>query len=119
MKKRNVALDLVLTLLLCGLWNLVVQYEQIQNLNVIYREERYSFWKTYLFSVLTCGIYLIYFEYKKATDFAAFSKPGTEDGSDGVIAVVLAIFGLSFVYDAVFQSKLNEWIDQQNSILQK
>jgi hypothetical protein len=113
MKKRNVALDIVLTLLLCGLWNIVVQYGQIETLNQLYREEKYSFWKTYLLSLVTCGIYLIYFEYKKATDFAHFTAPGTEDGSDGVIAVVLAIFGLNFVYDAIFQSKLNDWIDQE------
>jgi hypothetical protein len=112
MKKRNIALDIVLTLLLCGLWNMVVQYEQINTLNAMYREEKYSFWKMYLFTILTCGLYLIYFEYKKATDFIQFSKPGEEDGSEGVIAVVLTLFGLNFIYDAILQSKINHQIDQ-------
>ena len=112
MKKRNVALDLVLTILLCGLWNMVVQYEQINTLNAMYREEKYSFWKMYLFTILTCGLYLIYYEYKKATDFVHFTKPGEEDGSEGLIAVVLTIFGLNFIYDAILQSKINEQIDQ-------
>ena len=111
--KRNVALDLVLTLLLCGLWNLVVQYEQIKTLNIILKEERYNIWKLSIFTILTCGIYFIYFEYRKSVDFAAIKNPGQTDDSDAVIAVILSIFGLNWIYDAILQTKINELIDQQ------
>ena len=56
--RRNVALDVVLTLLMCGLWNIVVQYEQIKMLNALLKEERFPYWKIGLLVLLTCGIYL-------------------------------------------------------------
>jgi len=117
MNKRNVALDIVLTLLLCGLWNLVVQYEQIKTLNILYKEEKYNIWKLSLYTILTCGIYFIYFEYLKSVDFAHFSKPGRTDDSDAVIAVLLSIFGMNWIYDAILQTHINEYIDQQNTII--
>lgn len=117
MNKRNVALDIILTILLCGLWNLVVQYDQIKTLNYLLKEEKYSIWKLSGFSILTCGIYFIYFEYLKSVDFAKLSKPGREDDSDSVIAVVLSIFGMHWVYDAILQTKINEYIDQQSSTI--
>jgi hypothetical protein len=115
--KRNVALDLVLTILMCGLWNLVVQYEQIKTLNLIYREEKYNIWKLSGFTILTCGIYFIYFEYLKSVDFAKIHKSGKTDDSDAVIAVVLTIFGMNFIYDAILQTKINDYIDAQNPII--
>ena len=115
MNKRNVALDVVLTVLLCGLWNLVVQYEQIKTLNYLYKEEKYNIWKLSLYTILTCGIYFIYFEYLKSVDFARLSKRTGTDDSDAIIAVILTIFGMNFIYDAILQTHINEYIDQQTT----
>jgi hypothetical protein len=117
MNKRNVALDIVLTLLLCGLWNLVVQYDQIKTMNILLKEEKYNIWKLGGYSLLTCGIYFIYFEYLKSIDFAKIKNPNKVDDSDPVIAVVLTIFGLNFIYDAILQTKINDYIDEQSNIL--
>ncbi len=114
--RRNIALDLVLTLLLCGLWNLVVQHHQIKVLNILLKEERFSYWKLYGLSLVTCGIYFIYFEYKKAEAFQVFMngiKPGTVDSSDPVLAAVLSIIGFNWVYDAILQTKLNDYWNEQ------
>jgi hypothetical protein len=108
---RNIALDLILTILLCGLWNLIVQRKQIQTLNYLLREERYSFWKVYLLSLLTCGIYFIFHEYKKAEEIATIT--GKDSDSDPLLAVVLSFFGLSIVFDAIAQSKLNAILDER------
>jgi hypothetical protein len=108
---RNIALDLILTILLCGLWNLIVQRKQIQTLNYLLKEERYSFWKVYLLSLLTCGIYFIFHEYKKAEEIATIT--GKDSDSDPLLAVVLSIFGLSIVFDAIAQSKLNAILDER------
>jgi hypothetical protein len=108
--RRNVAMDLVLTILLCGLWNMVVQYHHCETLNAILRTEKYSFWKMVIFSILTCGVYLIYHEYEKAKDFQQIS--GRTGDSDPILAVVLAIFGLNFIYDAILQTKINEYLDR-------
>lgn len=108
--QRNVALDLILTILLCGLWNAVVQMGHIKTLNHLLKEEKYSFWKIYIFSLLTCGIYFIYFEYCKSVDFGKIS--GRVDESDPVLAVLLSIFGLNFIYDAILQTKMNEYLSR-------
>lgn len=109
--QRNVALDLVLTILLCGLWNLVVQNAHCKTLNFLLKQEKYSFWKMYIFTILTCGIYFIYHEYSKATDFAKLTQ--SNDNSDAILAVILSIFGLNFIYDAILQTKLNEYLSSQ------
>jgi hypothetical protein len=108
---RNIALDLILTILLCGLWNLAVQSAQVKTLNYLLKTERYSFWKIYILSLLTCGIYFIYFEYKKAEEISALT--GKDSDSDPILAVVLSIFGLSIVFDAIAQSKLNAILDER------
>jgi hypothetical protein len=108
---RNIALDLILTILLCGLWNLIVQQKQIETLNSLLKTERYSFWKIYIMSLLTCGIYFIYFEYKKAEEISALT--GKDSDSDPILAVVLSIFGLSIVFDAIAQGKLNAILDER------
>jgi hypothetical protein len=111
MKIRNIALDVVLTLLLCGLWNIVVQYSQIETLNQLLKEEKYSLLKIGLLSLITCGLYWIYFEYCKAKDVAVLQKQ--DESQDTVLAVVLTLFGLSWVFDAILQNKLNEQIQKE------
>jgi len=108
---RNIALDVILTILLCGLWNLIVQQKQIETLNSLLKTERYSFWKIYILSLLTCGIYFIYFEYKKAEEISVLT--GKDSDSDPILAVVLSIFGLSIVFDAIAQGKLNALLDER------
>ena len=110
--QRNVALDLILTILLCGLWNAVVQYSHIKTLNYLLKEEKYSFLKMSIYSLLTCGLYFIYHEYQKAADFARVT--GSADESDPILALVLSIFGLNFVYDAILQTKINNHFEKIN-----
>ena len=114
--RRNVALDLILTLLLCGLWNLVLQYNQIKTLNYLLKEERFSYLKLSLFSLLTCGVYFVYHEYKKAEafqDFLSRETPQKIDTSDPFLAAILSVLLLNFVYDALLQTKINEYLNAQ------
>jgi hypothetical protein len=110
--RRNIALDLVLTICLCGLWNLVVQYEQYLAINALLKRERFSYWKVGLLSLMTCGIYFIYYEYDRT--IALHELTGKDDDSDKILSVVLSIFGFHWVWDAIYQSKLNAYLDEQN-----
>lgn len=103
---RNVVLDIVLTVVFCGLWNLLVQFEQIKALNYLLGTEKYTAWKVYLLCIVTCGLYLIYFEYQKAQDVKALRND--TESSDEVLAVILTILGFHWVWDAFTQTKLNE-----------
>lgn len=108
--RRNVVLDLVLTVLLCGLWNLVVQYHQIETLNALLKQQKYSFLKLMLFSLLTCGAYYVYHQYLKAKDFLTVMNQPSD--TDPALAAALAVFGLNFIYDAILQNKINEFLNR-------
>ena len=102
---RSVALDLILTVLTCGLWNMMVQYEQGKALNQLLKREKYFFWKLYLFSFLTCGIYYFYHQYIKADDFQRATEQ--DDSSDAILLLILSLFGLGLISDAILQHKIN------------
>jgi hypothetical protein len=102
---RNIALDLVLTVFTCFFWNIAVQYAQMNQLNYLLKREKYHFLKYYLLVLLTCGIYLFIHEYQKAKDLIELT--GSDEDMDTVLALAFTAFGLSVVYDAIAQSKIN------------
>jgi hypothetical protein len=110
---RNIPLDLFLTLLTCGIWNMVVQKSQFEYLNRELKEEKYSLWKTVLWTLLTCGIYMLVIEYRKARDWERIS--GQPGDTDAILALTLGFLGLTFVFDAILQDKINRRIDQENA----
>ena len=104
---RGVAIDIILTFVTCGFWNLWVQHKQMQAVNDMIGEQRYAFLPWLLLSIVTCGIYHIYHEWKKSTDIAVALKD--PNSSEPVVNVVLSIFGLSIIADAIQQSRINEF----------
>ncbi len=74
------------------------------------KREKYVYWKFYLLSMVTCGVYYIYHEYLKVDDFA--KATGQEDTSDAILALILAIFGMGFIADAILQNKINQHFEK-------
>ena len=104
---RNIAFDIVLTLLTCFLYNLYVQYKQCDAVNDMLGAPKYSFASWFLLSLITCGLYHVYHEYRKSVDIAeCLGKPGD---SAGLTAIVLTIFGMSVVLDAIQQGEINTY----------
>ncbi len=104
---RSVVFDLILTLCLCGLWNIWVQARQMRALNFILRTERYSFWPWLIFTLLTCGLYHFYHEYKMSKDLCvALNRPHSDRP---LLHIVLCCLGLSIVVDAIQQSEINDF----------
>ena len=104
---RQIALDIVLTIVTCGLFNLYVQYTQIQAINDMLREEKYSFLNWFLLSIVTCGLYHIYHEYRKGTDISMIVQGQSKDLN--IICLALTLFGLSIVADAIQQGEINKY----------
>ena len=103
---RNIAVDLVLTLVTCGIYNVFIQYKQILAVNAMLRQEKYSFVPWFLLSLITCGLYHVYHEYRVSEDIARILED--RSGQLPLISLLLSLFGLSFVADAIQQSKINE-----------
>ena len=103
---RSIPFDIILALVTCGLFNLWVQARQMEAVNAMIREEKYSFLPWFLFTLITCGLYHIYHEYRMSNDIA--SVTGGSD-NDALISIVLCIFGLALVVDAIQQSHINRY----------
>lgn len=108
---RNIALDIVLTILFCGLYNIYVQYKQMEAVNDMIKENKYSFASWLLFTIITCGLYHIYHEYRKSSDIARVLKK--DEGSAGLTAVLLTFFGLGPINDAIQQGEINSYYGSQ------
>ncbi len=104
---RNIALDIVLTIITCFLYNFYVQYKQMEAVNDMIKENKYSFITWFLFCMITCGLYHIYHEYRKSSDVARVLKK--DEGSAGLTAVILTFFGLGIICDAIQQSEINSY----------
>lgn len=101
----NIFLDILITILTCGIYNLFIQYRQIQAVNYLLGQSKYSFMKWGVFSLLTCFIYHIYFEYSMAGDI----NESVKDKSPNLQAIVLglSLMGLPIIADAIIQDKIN------------
>ena len=104
---RNIGLDIVLSFLTCGLFNLVVQRKQMQAVNAMLGEEKYSFITWLLLCIVTCGLYHIYHEYRFMRDIAMVTLP--PGSSEPIACLALAFFGLTFVADAIQQTHINRY----------
>ena len=105
MHVRNIARDIVLTILTCGLFNLHVQHRQMQAVNEMLRQQKYSFGKWFLLTLATCGLYHLYHEYRKSTDRLLVMKD--QNPNEPIICLLLTMFGLWIVADAIQQSHIN------------
>ena len=114
---RNVALDIVLSLLTCGIWGLIWQYKQMEALNAWLGRQEYSFLAWFVLSIVTCGIYAIYYEYKMAKGINEIQhSEGLLINSDlAVLCIFLTFFGLGIVSLAIQQADINKFY-QANSV---
>jgi hypothetical protein len=104
---RNIAVDIILTLLTLYLFNLWVQHKQMLAVNAMLRQNKYSFWTWLLLSVITCGIYHVYHEFRKSEDIVRVL--GRPSANDGLIALLLTIIGFGLISDAIQQARINEY----------
>jgi len=75
--------------------------------NIMINEIKYKFIPWLLLTIITCGLYHIYHEWRKSTDIAAALKK--TDSQEPIINVLLSIFGLSIVADAIQQAEINKY----------
>ena len=104
---RNIALDIVLTIFTCLLFNLYVQYRQMKAVNAMIKEEKYLFAPWLGLTIITCGLYHLYHEYRKSSDIARV-VPGVNP-NEPVIFILISLFGLSIIADAIQQTHINRY----------
>lgn len=108
-------IDIVLTLVTCGIYGFFWQARQFRVLNGLLGHERYNFVGWFLLCLITCGIYHIVNQYMMAKSINQIQQ---EQGiavntSLPALSLILSIlfgglFG-SFVVDALHQNEINEF----------
>ena len=111
--KRDLVLNIILTIVTCGLWGIVWEVQIADDIKLLTGEESLvSGIVLVLLSLVTCGIYFIFWVYNAGNKLelvkAAYGLP-TE--SKGLVYVVLSIFGFSIVALALMQNDLNTVAD--------
>ena len=109
---RSVALGIILTLVTFGLYGFWWQHKKMRAVNQMLGKKKYGFLLWLLFCVLTLGLYHIYHQYRMSEDVA--TARGRSESNDGLIAVVLCIFGLTLLVDAIQQSQINGYYGSQD-----
>ncbi len=111
---RSIVVDIILTLVTCGIWGLYWQYKQMEALNAWLRRNDYSFALWFLLSLVTCGIFAIYYEYKMAQGINEIQETNNLRVSSDLplICILLSVFGFGIVSLAIQQSEINKFYNE-------
>ena len=109
-KTRSIVTAIILSLVTCGIYSI---YWFISLTNEINKASG----KTndtnggvcFLLSLVTCGIYNFYWAYKMGEKRDIIAN---ENGSTNIVYLILSLFGLSIVVEALLQDTLNKAIEK-------
>lgn len=106
----NIALGIILSIVTCGLYNLWWNNRQMAALNKLLGREEYSFVVWLVLAIVTCGLYHLYYEYKMGSHLKQIMHDNGYEVNDNlaILGLVLSVFGLSVVCDAVYQNEINK-----------
>ncbi len=113
--KRDIAVNVILTVITCGIYGLFwfVMLTNESNSIASETEKSASGGLAIIYTILTCGIYGIYWNYKMGKKLYSAGKIYGKDISDNsVLYIVLAILGLGIVNYCLMQSDLNRFANE-------
>jgi hypothetical protein len=106
----NIGLDVVFTLITCGIYGLFWQNRLFKACNALNDDEKFSFLSWFLLSLITCGIYNLVVQYQFGEalhrGLCKEGAPGNENLS--LLGLLLSLFGLSIVVLAIEQHEINK-----------
>ena len=106
----DIATGIVLSIVTCGFYNIYWNYRQFQAMNTLLGREEFKFVNWLLLSLVTCGLFHIYYEYKMGAELHGWLKANGRQVNDNlpVMGLLLSIFGLTIIADAVYQHEFNK-----------
>lgn len=111
MKKRDIALSVILTLVTCGIYGIYWFVVLTDDIAEASGDRSISGGVAILLTIVTCGIYGYYWAYKMGQNITlAKQNRGIEStGTDmAIVYLLLQIFGLGIVNYCLMQSELNK-----------
>ena len=109
----NIALDIILSIITCGIYWFFWQARQMRALNHLLKEQRFSFLLWFLVSLITCFLFNVYYEYIMAQAVVEIQKKQGKPSSNDlpVLSLVLSLFGLHIITDAIQQHEINKFFE--------
>jgi hypothetical protein len=82
----------------------------METCNYLLKREEFNFVSWLLLSIITCGIYHVYYQYKMGSAIVEIQnlRKAYVNQNLPILSVVLTIFALSFVTDLIHQLELNK-----------
>lgn len=108
-QNRSIALCIVLTLVTCGIYGWYWLYCLANDVNLVSgRVNDTSGGMVVLFTIITCNIYHIYWMYKAGEKIdCARQMRGMPSQNNGILYLILTLFGFGIIAWALLQSELN------------
>lgn len=106
-ESKSIFLDILLTIITFGLFNLWVQYRQISDVNNLKGQKSMSFFLMVILTIITFGLYFIWHEFKMTRELHRL-RFGIEKPEVEILCAIATFFGLWFVVDSYQQLLLNE-----------
>lgn len=114
-EKKSIGLVILLSIITCGIYALVWFVKLTNDTNEVSgSKDATSGGMALLLTLVTCGIYEIYWAYKQGEKLdIAKQNYGMPSKDSAILYLVLTIFGLGIVANALMQSQLNDIADHQ------
>lgn len=108
-----IGIGLILCFITCGIYYFVWQYKQMQVLNSFLGRHEFSFWVWFFLSLITFGLFGIYYEYKMAKGINDVQQMlGQRVNHDlALISVFLYVVGVGVGSVAIQQMDINNFFD--------
>ncbi|BAM47544.1 DUF4234 domain-containing protein [Amphibacillus xylanus] len=109
-KNRNVGVVIILSLITCGLYNIYWMYAITEEISYLIDDRSFRGGKVILFSLITCGIYTFFWYYTVGSKLMIAQRNHNKMVKDNsIIYLILAIFGLGIISNAIIQSDMNNF----------
>lgn len=106
---RSIAVVILLSIVTCGIYSLVWVYQVSEELRVYLGDDSINPTLDVVLSLVTCGIYPIIWMYLMGQRVQrAQQQSGLPASDEGILYLILQLFGLGLVSIGIIQSKLND-----------
>lgn len=111
--ESNIAIDILLTVLTCGLYGLFWQARIFKTVNSFLDQEKHKFWTWLLLCLLTCGLYNIYAQYELARSINGIQASRNMKVNENLVLldILFSIIAFHFLSNAFNQAEINAWFD--------
>ncbi len=110
-KERNIAICVILSIITCGIYGIYWEVCLVNDVNTVADTPNdTSGVMVIILGIITCSIYLLYWMYKSGEKIQTAEEKRGISGAEnqGLIYLILAIFGFGIVSWCLIQNELNK-----------